>query len=72
MKSIKLKGHSGCKISLLEDKEKLFVRKVSSNPEYNDRLFTQIRKQKKFKHHLIASPIVFNTFYLEKNLSLDM
>lgn len=72
MKSIKLKGHSGCKISLLEDKEKLFVRKVSSNPEYNDRLFTQIRKQKKFKHHLIASPIVFNTFYIEKNLSFDM
>ena len=72
MKSIKLKGYSGCKISLLEDKDKLFVRKISSNPEYNDRLLKQIKKQKEFKHHLIGTPLIFNTFYIDKNLSFDM
>ena len=72
MKSINLKGHSGCKISLLEDKNKLFVRKISINQEYNKRLLRQIKKQKEFSHYSISTPCIFNTFHVDKNLSFVM
>ncbi len=40
-----LKGYSGCKILLVEAPEKSFIRKVSSDCAYNERLLKQCRKQ---------------------------
>ena len=36
-----LGGHSGCQILLMEENDKSFVRKISSNLTYNKRLEAQ-------------------------------
>ena len=46
MHTTDLGGHSGCQILLCETEENLvFVRKISSNIEYNQRLIKQAEKQ---------------------------
>ena len=60
MKILKeLSGHSGCKILLMQN-ENIFVRKISSNREYNNRLMKQINKQKQFKNNILKTPEIFN------------
>ena len=69
MEIIDLGGHSGCKILLYEinDNEK-FVRKISSNKEYNKRLEIQAKKQKNFNNQYIKTPKVINQGYNEGGL----
>ena len=50
---IDLKGHSGCKLLLINDDKKSFVRKISKDVNYNDRIKLQCKKQEKFKHKKI-------------------
>lgn len=56
-----LGGHSGCKILLCEEEDNtVFVRKISSGIEYNDRLEQQALKQKNYKNNKINKPEVLN------------
>lgn len=58
MKKIKdLSGHSGCEVVLLSDKGVTFVRKISKDPEYNERLKKQMIKQNYFSEHLATEKI---------------
>ena len=69
MKIIDLGGHSGCKILLCEtDDNKRFVRKISSNVNYNERLEIQAKKQEEFKNEYIKAPHVFSKGYTEDGL----
>lgn len=42
---VKLNGHSGCVVTLMQEGEKVFVKKISSSPSYNSRLQKQMRLQ---------------------------
>jgi tRNA A-37 threonylcarbamoyl transferase component Bud32 len=55
---INLKGHSGCKVLLIE---KNVVRKISSSNLYNQRLISQMDKQKKFSHDIIKTPRIIDS-----------
>lgn len=55
-----LGGHSGCKIFLMEDSKGIFVRKVSSDVDYNKRLQAQMKKQSGFQNDIIKAPLVLN------------
>lgn len=57
---IVLNGHSGCSVTLLDC---CIVRKTSSSKEYNDRLITQMKKQKLFTHEDIFTPKILNEGY---------
>ncbi|BFM39383.1 phosphotransferase [Synechocystis sp. LKSZ1] len=46
---LKIEGRSGCNITIIQDREKFLVRKVSSSFSYNARLVKQARKQNEFK-----------------------
>ena len=64
-----LGGHSGCKILLFETEENVvFVRKISCNAEYNNRLRVQAEKQASFKSDIIRVPAVLNQGYTEDGL----
>lgn len=57
-----LGGHSGCKILLMEEDDGfLFVRKISKDKEYNNRLKKQCEKQVSFKGGKIKAPIVYKS-----------
>ena len=58
----KLKGHSGCKVELHIDKdlERKFVRKISPNIEYNNRLKSQMKKQLLFRDAVLKTPKIYN------------
>lgn len=57
-----LGGHSGCKILLCEtEDDKTFVRKISSDKLYNERLRVQTQKQESFQSDFIKTPAVLNT-----------
>lgn len=59
MNKIVLSGHSGCKIILIEDKKnKRFIKKISSNSNYNERLKSQCLKQINFNSKYIFTPKV--------------
>jgi hypothetical protein len=45
--TIDIKGHSGCKIDIIEDGDNLFVKKSTQDPNYLNRLCLQGKKQKK-------------------------
>ena len=55
-----LKGHSGCKIYLCEQKNKKFVRKISKTEEYNYRLKKQAEKQDNFIDQILKTPKIIN------------
>lgn len=64
-----LGGHSGCKILLCEeDDNKIYVRKISSDKSYNDRLKIQANKQASFKNNVVKAPCVFATGYTQEGL----
>ena len=55
-------GHSGCKILLCEDDDNnSFVRKISSDVEYNVRLKIQAEKQASFLSKTIKTPRILAT-----------
>lgn len=50
MNSYNLGGHSGCQIFLMEDDDgQVFVRKISKDVDYNERLEVQSKKQASFR-----------------------
>lgn len=56
-----LGGHSGCKILLCEDANNdVFVRKISGNTDYNERLRLQAEKQIRYHSELIKVPKVLD------------
>lgn len=68
----KLKGHSGCDVLLLERNKKFFIRKVSKNLIYNNRLICQIEKQILFNHPIIKTPEIINVGYINQLYYADM
>lgn len=68
MNTIDLGGHSGCKIVLIENNEGSFVRKISSDLSYNERLKKQCDKQAAFSNATIRTPEVLNSGYQENGL----
>lgn len=69
MNRYNLGGHSGCKIFLIEDDEgKVFVRKISKDKDYNDRLKKQSEKQASFLKDSIRAPKVYSQGYTEDGL----
>lgn len=69
MNKYNLGGHSGCQIYLIEEDDgNVYVRKISKNQEYNDRLKKQSEKQAEFSGEPIKSPKVFNQGYTEDGL----
>lgn len=64
-----LGGHSGCKILLMEDDDGFtFVRKISKDKEYNNRLRQQCEKQASFSCGKIKAPIVYKSGLSEEGL----
>ncbi|MCK9568359.1 phosphotransferase [Candidatus Pacearchaeota archaeon] len=67
-----LSGFSGCKINLYSKEGKLFVRKISSSLEYNNRLKMQMEKQKFFfdnlKNERISTPEIYDSGYTNTSL----
>lgn len=47
---LKVKGHSGCKLEILDNKGRCIVKKYSSGFDYNERLKNQMHKQNEFMH----------------------
>ena len=64
-----LGGHSGCQIFLIEEDDgKVFVRKISKDKYYNDRLKTQCEKQASFLKDSIKAPKVYSQGYTDEGL----
>ena len=64
-----LSGHSGCKIILCEnDNEIKYVRKISSDIAYNERLQKQVYKQEMYKSKFFKVPKVIKKGFTEDNL----
>lgn len=64
-----LGGHSGCKILLCEkNNNEVFVRKISSDENYNGRLKIQAGKQSDYNNPNIKVPKVLETGYTEDGL----
>lgn len=69
MVNTNLGGHSGCTILLMEDESgKAFVRKFSSDLNYNKRLEYQCDKQAEFVSNKIKAPKVLDRGYTEDGL----
>ena len=65
--SYNLGGHSGCQIYLIEDDDgKTFVRKISKDEDYNERLKAQSEKQASFKGEPVKAPVVLKQGYTEE------
>lgn len=56
----KLQGHSGCEVFLCKRKDQFTVIKSSSSESYNNRLVSQMSKQKIFYHEEIKKPKVLS------------
>ena len=72
MQFTNLSGFSGCKILLCEDEDETFVRKISGNVEYNDRLKIQMDKQNEYRSELVFSPRVLDCGYENGLFYFDM
>lgn len=69
MNRYNLGGHSGCQIYLIEDDDgKTFVRKISKDEDYNERLKAQSEKQAYFNGESVKAPAVLNQGYTEEGL----
>lgn len=69
---MKLIGHSGCDILLLNKNDIYFVRKISKDKNYNSRLEIQFKKQKEFWHSIIQTPKIYDSGYLDDLFYFDM
>lgn len=63
-----LSGHSGCHVVLCEDESHVYVRKMSSGKNYNDRLKKQAYKQEIFQSRFIKVPKVLRSGETEEGL----
>lgn len=64
-----LGGHSGCKILLCEeDDNRVYVRKIASDENYNERLKLQADKQASFKSKTIKTPAIYARGYTNEGL----
>jgi len=69
MRVTDLGGHSGCQILLCEtDENEVYVRKISSSLEYNQRIIVQAQKQASYKSNTIKTPAILNQGYTEQGL----
>lgn len=69
MNKYDLGGHSGCQIYLVEEDDgRVFVRKISKDKAYNNRLRAQSEKQASFSGNPIKTPKVLNDGYTETGL----
>ena len=69
MNSYNLSGHSGCRVYLMEDENgETFVRKISKDQIYNNRLQAQCRKQAEFRGDLIQAPAIWKQGITEDGL----
>ena len=68
----KLKGHSGCKLSLHKKRGLSFIRKKSPTFEYNLRLKKQCEKQLNWNKEISFVPRVLDTGYDEGLFYFDM
>ena len=69
MNSYNLGGHSGCQIFLIEDDDgQVFVRKISKDVDYNERLEVQSKKQASFLGDPIRAPRVLDHGYTDAGL----
>ncbi|MDD3141279.1 MAG: phosphotransferase [Lachnospiraceae bacterium] len=69
MNSYNLGGHSGCQIYLIEDDDgSTFVRKISKDKNYNNRLKIQSEKQAAFTSDAIETPAVLRYGYTDEEL----
>ena len=67
----KLNGHSGCEVYLMEESYQ-FVRKISSDIEYNQRLMSQMDKQTTFRNSTLKTPVIFNSGFTKDKFYFDM
>lgn len=65
---MKLVGHSGCELELISKNGVKFVRKISKNKEYNERLINQALKQEKFESSFYSKPNVLVKSYTSNGL----
>jgi predicted Ser/Thr protein kinase len=73
MQHIELKGHSGCKIHLMNsDGNKPFVRKISKSIEYNERLKHQSEKQRKHQSLCSRQPEIYSEGFMDGLYYFDM
>ncbi len=73
MKQIALKGHSGCKIYLnIPSKGKPFVRKISKDIQYNERLRNQCNRQREYKSNYAYVPQVLEEGKINNLYYFDM
>lgn len=63
-----LSGHSGCNVVLCEDENHVYVRKMSSGKDYNNRLKEQAHKQEIFQSRFIKTPKVLGSGETEEGL----
>lgn len=63
-----LDGHSGCKVLLFEEDEKSYVRKISSDLDYNLRLQKQCFKQENYSNSSIKVPEILKKGYTDDGL----
>lgn len=61
-----LSGHSGCRLYLYKDSDRIFIRKDAGHKDYNNRLKKQFVKQKKFNLKDINTPKIY-TYGLNEN-----
>jgi thiamine kinase-like enzyme len=69
---IKLLGHSGCDISLVNSNGVTLVRKISKDINYNSRLKQQCDKQRKFSHKSLLAPKIFSEGLIGDLFYFDM
>lgn len=67
-----MSGFSGCKVLLCEEDNCLFVRKISGNENYNERLRLQMEKQKSFKSAFVNAPSIIGSGYQNDLFYFDM
>ena len=63
-----LSGHSGCRLYLYKDSDRIFIRKDAGHKDYNNRLKKQFVKQKKFNLKDINTPKIYTYGLNEKGV----
>ena len=64
---IEVKGHSGCKIEIINDGKNLHLRKSSVDKKYSDRLRNQAEKQKNAKIYKLQHIRIPEIYSIEQN-----
>lgn len=60
-----LSGHSGCRLTLYQEQDRIFLRKDAGTVSYNKRLKRQYLKQRFFSMSGIKTPSIFKRGYNE-------